>query len=112
VEKKVSKLIYNETGNPSEVLQFVETDLPIDLEEGNALIEVFYSNINPSDMGMIGGSYGRLKELPAIAGREGVGRIHKLSDATEGFERDHARPSWHFSSRLQGLVAYGVSFPS
>lgn len=31
--------------------------------------------MHPSDMGMIGGTYGRLRELPAVAGREGVGEV-------------------------------------
>ncbi|MGB0745251.1 MAG: zinc-dependent alcohol dehydrogenase family protein, partial [Opitutales bacterium] len=42
------------------------------------------ATINPSDYGMIGGSYGRLRELPAVAGREGVGEIDALGDGVSG----------------------------
>lgn len=42
---------------------------------GQAVVALRRAVINPSDMGMIGGSYGRLRPLPAIAGREGVGEV-------------------------------------
>ena len=68
------RIVYAEHGKPSEVLKHESFDLP-ELREGEVLIELCFANINPSDMGMIGGSYGTLPELPAIPGREGVGRI-------------------------------------
>ncbi len=38
-------------------------------------IRLLAAPINPSDFGMISGSYGRTKELPAVAGREGVAEV-------------------------------------
>lgn len=38
-------------------------------------IRVLAATINPSDYGIILGKYGRLPELPAVAGREGLGEV-------------------------------------
>ena len=65
---------YHEHGDPGEVLQIEEMPVP-DLDEGEVLIEMQATAIHPSDIGLISGSYGRLRELPAIAGREGVGKV-------------------------------------
>ena len=40
--------------------------------------QLFAATINPSDYGMIGGSYG-LADPPAVAGREGVGEVDALA---------------------------------
>lgn len=45
---------------------------------GEVRVKLLAATINPSDYGMIGGSYGRLRELPAVAGREGVGQVDAL----------------------------------
>lgn len=71
------RIVYAEHGKPSEVLKHESFALP-ELREGEALIELCFANINPSDMGMIGGSYGTLPELPAVPGREGVGRVNSV----------------------------------
>ncbi len=75
-------LVHSEFGKPQSVLQYQQSALQ-PLNQGEALIEMLYSNINPSDMGMIAGSYGKLKELPATAGREGVGRIVEINGASQ-----------------------------
>ncbi len=65
---------YHETGQPDEVLKL--EPLPVEHPgRGEALVALRRAVIHPSDMGMIGGSYGRLRELPAVAGREGVGEV-------------------------------------
>lgn len=67
-------LVYKMTGKPLEVL--AEETLPVaEPKENEVTIALETAVIHPSDMGMIGGTYGRLRELPAVAGREGVGRI-------------------------------------
>ena len=71
---KATAIRYHETGKPEEVLRVESIDVP-EPQEGQALIELRAAAINPSDLGMIGGSYGRLRELPAIGGREGVGEV-------------------------------------
>ena len=44
------------------------------------------ATINPSDYGMIAGSYGHLRELPAVAGREGVGVIEALGHGVSSLD--------------------------
>ena len=68
---------------PQEVIDAVEFDAP-PLQAGQALLEVVAAPINPSDLLTLTGEYGDLPPLPAIAGREGVGRIAELGpDAGE-----------------------------
>jgi NADPH:quinone reductase-like Zn-dependent oxidoreductase len=62
---------------PQEVIDAVEFDVP-PLQAGQALLEVLAAPINPSDLLTLTGEYGDLPPLPAIGGREGVGRIAEL----------------------------------
>lgn len=71
---KAEALVYNETGKPLEVLTLQEIDVPAP-NAGEATVALETAVVHPSDMGMIGGTYGRLRALPAVAGREGVGRV-------------------------------------
>lgn len=71
---KAEALVYNETGKPLEVLGLQEIDVPAP-NAGEVTISLEAAVVHPSDMGMIGGTYGRLRALPAVAGREGVGRV-------------------------------------
>jgi NADPH:quinone reductase-like Zn-dependent oxidoreductase len=73
-ETKCVALIHNEFGKPEEVLRLQEIALP-DLQQGEVLIEMEAAAIHPSDLGMVGGSYGHLRELPAVGGREAVGTV-------------------------------------
>ena len=79
------KLVYNELGSPSEVLQLIESEIP-DPAPDQVLIELVAATINPSDYGMIQGSYGSLRNLPAVAGREGVGKIIALGTAVTDYQ--------------------------
>ncbi len=74
-------ICYHATGKPDEVLKYEA--LPGDAREpaaGEVLVLMEMAVIHPSDLGMIGGTYGRLRPLPAVAGREGVGRVAKLGE--------------------------------
>lgn len=65
---------YHATGKPDEVLRYEEIALaPPAADE--VLVQLEMAVIHPSDLGMIGGTYGRLRDLPAVAGREAVGRV-------------------------------------
>lgn len=68
---------HHEFGNPLDVLRLEEVAVP-EPEVGEVRVRLLAAVINPSDYGMIGGSYGRLRELPAVAGREGVGVVDAL----------------------------------
>jgi len=82
-EYEVPAVRYHETGKPEDVLRVepVEAARP---GPGEALIALRAAVINPSDLGMIGGTYGRLRELPAVAGREGVGEVVAVGPGVQG----------------------------
>ena len=68
---------------PQDVIEAVEFETPR-LDAGQALVEVVAAPINPADVLTLTGEYGVLPPLPAIGGREGVGRVAQLgSDAGE-----------------------------
>lgn len=71
---KNTAAVYRQYGKPTEVVAAETLEVPA-LKEGQVLVKLLRASINPSDLGMIGGSYGTLKQLPAIAGREGVGEV-------------------------------------
>lgn len=70
-------LIYTSFGKPEEVLSLVTKELP-EIQAHQVLIKMLASVIHPSDFGKIQGSYGKLANLPAVAGREGIGVICEI----------------------------------
>lgn len=70
---------------PQDVIYAVELEPPR-LEAGQALVEVVAAPINPADVLTLTGEYGRLPPLPAIGGREGVGRVAELGADADGPE--------------------------
>jgi trans-2-enoyl-CoA reductase len=75
-------LRYHERGEPLDVLKSNEIPVP-EPGQGEVLLEMLASAIHPSDMGLINGSYGNLLELPAVGGREGVGKVVAVGPKTE-----------------------------
>lgn len=72
---------YENYGKASDVVKPVEVEIAAP-QKGQALVKLLRSVINPSDLGMIGGTYGRLRTLPAVGGREGVGEVVALGEDT------------------------------
>ena len=70
-------LIYREYGEPETVLHLEEQTIS-DVAPNQVLVKRLASVIHPSDFGKIRGTYGRLSNLPAIAGREGIGEICEI----------------------------------
>ncbi|MGA7988957.1 MAG: zinc-dependent alcohol dehydrogenase family protein [Candidatus Dormiibacterota bacterium] len=70
---------------PQDVIHAVEFETP-PLRASEALVQVVAAPINPSDILTLTGEYGELPPLPAIGGREGVGRIAALGPDTRGIE--------------------------
>lgn len=68
---------------PQDVIHAVEFDAP-PLRAGDVLVRVVAAPINPSDLLTLTGEYGQLPPLPAIGGREGVGRVVELGPGTDG----------------------------
>ena len=73
-------ICYPRHGAPEEVLSYEKLPL-IKLDDREVRIEIQASTIHPSDLGLIQGSYGLLRPLPAIGGREGVGKIVEVGSA-------------------------------
>lgn len=74
----MKKVIYEEFGNPADVLKVVE-EPSATLQPGEARAEVLRAPINPSDLIQIAGEYGVTPQLPAVAGNEGLGRIVEVA---------------------------------
>jgi len=70
-------LVYNSYGTPEDVLT-LRTEELAPLGPTQVLIKMLASCIHPSDFGKIQGTYGRLSNLPAVAGREGIGEIQEI----------------------------------
>jgi NADPH2:quinone reductase len=66
--------IFEQTGNPPEVVRLVERDRPKPAR-GEVLVRMLASPINPSDLLYIQGNYGLKPRLPATPGFEGVGVV-------------------------------------
>ena len=75
-------LRYHEYGNPVEVLKLEKTSLP-PCGKGEVIIQLQASALHPSDIGLINGSYGSLRELPATGGREGVGTVYSVGEGVD-----------------------------
>ncbi len=73
---------YHEHGEPGSVLKLEEIPVP-EIGEGEVLIQMQATTIHPSDLGLINGSYGRLRELPAVGGREGVGTVVSVGSGVD-----------------------------
>jgi mitochondrial enoyl-[acyl-carrier protein] reductase / trans-2-enoyl-CoA reductase len=62
-------------GPPAEVVRFLEVPEPERPREGEVIVAVEATPINPSDLLILSGLYGALPRLPTIPGKEGVGRV-------------------------------------
>lgn len=80
-----SAIRHHSFGKPLEVLQLEQVP-QLEPKAGEVRVRLEAATINPSDYGMIGGSYGRLRELPAVAGREGVGVVEQLGSGVSDVE--------------------------
>ncbi len=67
-------VIFDHFGEPSEVLQVRDVPAP-EPSKGEVRVRMTYSPINPSDLSVVRGEYGRLPSLPATPGFEGVGVV-------------------------------------
>lgn len=74
----MKKVVYEEFGNPVEVLKVIEVESQ-PLQEGEARVEVLRAPINPSDLIQVAGNYGVRPPLPATAGNEGIGRVVEVN---------------------------------
>src|SRR6266446_4730347 len=67
-------LVFDKFGDPSTVLQLQDVAVP-EPGPGQVRVRMLASPINPSDLLVVRGQYGRLPSLPATPGFEGVGVV-------------------------------------
>jgi NADPH:quinone reductase-like Zn-dependent oxidoreductase len=77
---KSQHLVFSQFGPPSSALKFEDFTLP-PLKNGEVLLEIQASPINPADLNFIEGTYGVKPELPATAGIECFGKVIKSQSA-------------------------------
>jgi len=63
------RLTFASHGNPADVLR-LESFETASLSEGEVLLKIHASPLNPADLNYIEGTYGKKPELPAVAGME------------------------------------------
>jgi NADPH:quinone reductase-like Zn-dependent oxidoreductase len=87
---RISKaLCYETNGTPEAVLGL--TDIPLEeMNDDRVCIQQLASPLHPSDFGLIQGRYGRSVPLPAVGGREGLGKI-----VESGKNAKHLSPGTH-----------------
>lgn len=101
---------YHENGAPNEVLRV--DSLPLKAPgAGEVTLKLLAAPVHPSDLGMIAGTYGRKRDLPAIGGREGLGEVVAVGAGVADWkEGDRARMpeqgSWvrEITTAAEGLV--------
>jgi NADPH:quinone reductase-like Zn-dependent oxidoreductase len=67
-------VVFDRFGEPTEVLQVRDVPVP-EPGKGEVRVRMISSPINPSDLLVVRGEYGRLPTLPATPGFEGVGEV-------------------------------------
>lgn len=108
----------HEHGEPAEVLRVEERELPPP-GAGEALVEMRFAPVNPADINLIQGTYGKLPPLPAVAGLEGVGEIAALGASVTGLEigervlLPHGAGAWCEAAvvKAAGLIAVPRGVP-
>eukprot|EP01117_Protostelium_nocturnum_P019105 TRINITY_DN818_c0_g1_i1.p1 TRINITY_DN818_c0_g1~~TRINITY_DN818_c0_g1_i1.p1 ORF type:complete len:374 (-),score=131.78 TRINITY_DN818_c0_g1_i1:121-1203(-) len=86
-------LKYTQHGNPKSVLKLEKLPLPSKLQDNEVLVKMLASPINPADLNMIEGNYGRKVPLPAVAGNEGVGVVVEAGPKSDLKVNDRVIPS-------------------
>src|SRR5438874_350033 len=69
-------IVFEQFGDPAEVLQVREVPVP-EPGPGQVRVRMLASPINPSDLLMVRGQYGRQPALPCTPGFEGVGVVEE-----------------------------------
>ncbi|MBN8526531.1 MAG: alcohol dehydrogenase catalytic domain-containing protein, partial [Planctomycetes bacterium] len=75
---------------------------------GQAAVRMRLAPVNPADVNVIEGSYGRLPVLPATLGNEGVGVVEAVGPGVDLRPGDLVRPRDGVGSWCQRLVADAV----
>ena len=91
-------LRFHETGDPLSTLRLDGIPLP-EPGPGEVRLRMVVRPINPSDLLQVQGVYGRMPELPATAGLEGLGLVDALGEGVTG---------WRLGQRVVPIGAQGT----
>ena len=75
-------LRFHEHGPPTDVLRLDTLPMP-EPGPGEVRVRLTHRSVNPADLSLVRGTYGRSRDLPAVGGNEGVGRIDALGADVE-----------------------------
>ena len=76
-------LRFHEHGRPADVLRLDTVPTP-EPGPGEVRIRLTHRTVNPADLSLVRGTYGRSRELPAVGGNEGTGRVDAVGAGVEG----------------------------
>ncbi len=74
---------FHRHGPPADVLQVDDVPTP-EPGPGEVRVRLTHRSVNPADLSLVKGTYGRSRDLPAVGGNEGVGVIDALGDSVDG----------------------------
>ena len=70
-----SRLVYQEHGQPNEVIKLETFPEPIKAEDDNVIVRMLAAPVNPADINTIQGVYAINPPLPATGGGDGIGEV-------------------------------------
>ena len=73
---------FHRHGPPAEVLQADDVPTP-EPGPGEVRVRLTHRSVNPADLSLVRGTYGRSRDLPAVGGNEGVGVVDRLGDGVD-----------------------------
>jgi trans-2-enoyl-CoA reductase len=93
MERTVNVACCHEWGEPGSVLR-VEPWTIAEPGPGQVLVEMIAAPVNPADINVIEGRYGKRPPLPAAIGNEGVGEVVQLGPGVESDPRGLEKGQW------------------
>lgn len=109
---KTNVLLHNSYGKPEDVVRLTTYEIE-DLAEGQVLVDMAFSPINPADLNMLEGTYYTQPELPAVLGNEGVGVVEAVAEGVTSVKvGDHVIFPFRGKDNWVGLWAEKVVSPA
>ena len=79
-----SRLVYQEHGQPNEVIKLETFPEPIKAEDDNVIVRMLAAPVNPADINTIQGVYAINPPLPATGGGDGIGEVLQVGPNVKG----------------------------
>ncbi|KAL8208598.1 hypothetical protein R6Q57_008010 [Mikania cordata] len=80
-----SKAVFYENHGPPDTVTKIIQVPPVEIKANDVCVKMLASPINPSDINRIEGVYPVRPPVPAVGGYEGVGEVHSVGSAVQGF---------------------------